>query len=578
MSPIFRWAGLGLWLCLLFTTLGVTANDFLTANLTVLAKIFDFSQSMAGATFMAFGNGAPDIFSTFTAINKGQGSLAISELIGAASFVTSVVLGMMILFAPPFKVPRRTFGRDFSFFVGAALFVLIIVADGKIEMWECITMVIYYLLYLLFLFIWGKVEENHGNKNRGLILPNTESTPFIMQGNYGTLLQSGSASGGGPSGERLEHLERRRLEGILGVEPDQRIQAEMALRRPALINAVQRQSKFIPASVASTSAAAILFPKLRNFWDQNHIGQCLSIAATPSTFFLITTTPLLRKSEVPHSESYAWNRWINALQCLTAPVFVAFVWFSDDSGLPFMAYVVCTIVSVVCLVTLFRYTTADKPPDSSWESPLSFAGFVVAMSWIYCVASEVVTFFAHVGIITKVSKAILGLTVFAIGNSIGDLFSNISLAQSQLPIMGVAACFGGPMLNLLLGISAGGLWKLLINGGMHASINIDITWTLVISAGTLLLTLGIFFCWVLWKRFELSKSIGVVLLSIWVVSTVMNCYFEWTGILGEFPAIQLMPNWANGALLLMGLLIVAINVWLIQTVTVFNWPVRSNSF
>lgn len=42
-------------------------------------------------TFLAFSNGSPDVFSTFSALKSNAGSLAIGELIGAASFIVSVV-------------------------------------------------------------------------------------------------------------------------------------------------------------------------------------------------------------------------------------------------------------------------------------------------------------------------------------------------------------------------------------------------------------------------------------------------------------------------------------------------------
>ncbi|KAF9984551.1 hypothetical protein BGZ65_000159 [Modicella reniformis] len=37
---------------------------------------------LTGVTFLAFGNGSPDVFSTFSAIGAGSGSLAIGELVG----------------------------------------------------------------------------------------------------------------------------------------------------------------------------------------------------------------------------------------------------------------------------------------------------------------------------------------------------------------------------------------------------------------------------------------------------------------------------------------------------------------
>lgn len=46
-----------------------------------------------GVTFLALGNGSPDLFSTFSAMHSNLGSLALGELIGAASFIVSVVAG-----------------------------------------------------------------------------------------------------------------------------------------------------------------------------------------------------------------------------------------------------------------------------------------------------------------------------------------------------------------------------------------------------------------------------------------------------------------------------------------------------
>ena len=49
------------------------------------------------------------------------------------------------------------------------------------------------------------------------------------------------------------------------------------------------------------------------------------------------------------------------------------------------------------------------------------------------------------------SKSILGLTVLAWGNSIGDFVADTALARAGNPKMGAAGCFGGPLFNLLIG-------------------------------------------------------------------------------------------------------------------------------
>lgn len=49
--------------------------------------------------------------------------------------------------------------------------------------------------------------------------------------------------------------------------------------------------------------------------------------------------------------------------------------------------------------------------------------------------------------------AILGLTVLAIGNSVGDWVADTAVARAGEPGMGVASCFGSPLLNDVLGLS-----------------------------------------------------------------------------------------------------------------------------
>src|SRR5437762_1443906 len=98
-------------------------------------------------TFLAFGNGSPDLFSTFSAISHESGSLAIGELIGAASFITSVVAGSVAVVSP-FRITKAPFLRDVTFFLLAICVVLAIIWDGKINLWESIILVLFYLIYV----------------------------------------------------------------------------------------------------------------------------------------------------------------------------------------------------------------------------------------------------------------------------------------------------------------------------------------------------------------------------------------------------------------------------------------------
>ncbi|KAK7752452.1 hypothetical protein SLS62_005605 [Diatrype stigma] len=142
-----------LWLGLLFTTIGIAASDFFSINLSTIATILGLSESLAGVTFLAFGNGSPDVFSTFAAMGSNSGSMAVGELIGAAGFITSVVAGSMAL-VREFKVSRKTFVRDICFFIAAVAFAVAFLADGNIHLWECFAMIGFYVFYVIVVVGW----------------------------------------------------------------------------------------------------------------------------------------------------------------------------------------------------------------------------------------------------------------------------------------------------------------------------------------------------------------------------------------------------------------------------------------
>lgn len=142
-----------LWLGLLFTTIGIAASDFFSVNLGTISTFLGLSESLAGVTFLALGNGSPDVFSTFAAMGSNSGSMAVGELIGAASFITTVVAGSMAL-VREFRVARKTFVRDICFFIVAVCFAIGFLLDGHLDLIECCVMISFYLFYVIVVVGW----------------------------------------------------------------------------------------------------------------------------------------------------------------------------------------------------------------------------------------------------------------------------------------------------------------------------------------------------------------------------------------------------------------------------------------
>ncbi|KAH0536262.1 hypothetical protein FGG08_006841 [Glutinoglossum americanum] len=221
-----------------------------------------------------------------------------------------------------------------------------------------------------------------------------------------------------------------------------------------------------------------------------------SQAPVPDCDTSIPTTPARASNE--------WNRWLVAVQILTGPLFVVLVVWANTTEDPtnlrtlLSPILYALLAGFIVLALLILVTTADRTPR--WHFMLCFVGFAVSIAWISTIANEVVGVLKAFGVILGISDAILGLTVFAVGNSLGDLVADVTVARLGLPVMALSACFGGPMLNILLGIGISGLYIMIRNGKdrheKHPNKNIrykpyeiEVSSTLMISAATLLVTL-----------------------------------------------------------------------------------------
>lgn len=238
----------------------------------------------------------------------------------------------------------------------------------------------------------------------------------------------------------------------------------------------------------------------------------------------------------PHSSD--WNRWLTITQLFLAPFFMVIVIYTqyldppDTFGPLVKPICIALLVSLLLLIPLLLTTTPTHRPKV-YETILSLAGFVVAIGWISTIASQVVAVLKALAVILNMSHAVMGLTIFAVGNSLGDLVADITVAKLGYPVMALSACFGGPMLNILLGIGLSGSW-ILIRGAQHRhrkhpgkeikyrSYDIEVGDTLMISGVTLVFTLFVLAVVVPWNNWRMDKRIGWGLIALWTISTLAN--------------------------------------------------------
>ena len=271
-------------------------------------------------------------------------------------------------------------------------------------------------------------------------------------------------------------------------------------------------------------------------------------ASNPPQVFITTDENIIGSPEAlpevrqTSTEPKQWNRWLVIIQTFTAPFFIVLVVWANvepDSPRALLRQTMYSLLaSLVMLAFILITTTPNHPPR--WRQLLCFLGFAVAIAWISTIANEVVGVLRTLGVILNMSDAILGLTIFAVGNSLGDLVADITVARLGFPVMALSACFGGPMLNILLGIGLSGTYMILTKGEhrhekhpnepVHFKpYHIAVSTTLVISGASLLITLAGLLIAVPVRKWRMDKWIGWGLVATWSVSTAANVLVEVLG-------------------------------------------------
>lgn len=193
--------------------------------------------------------------------------------------------------------------------------------------------------------------------------------------------------------------------------------------------------------------------------------------------------------------------------------------------LPFI-FICSSMISIIFLPSRCPQFEDQMSIFKAWNYVGSVLGFILSVHWITVFATEVIAVLKQFALILDLSDEILGVTVFAMGNSIGDLISNLTIALMGMPLMAFAACFGGPLLSLC---SMGASSLILMSRNDIESIAIINSMTLrlnIIVIFSVLVLMSVYFS--LRSHYVADRQLGVCLILIWVITVVSSAYLELT--------------------------------------------------
>uniref|UniRef100_A0AAY3ZY19 Sodium/calcium exchanger membrane region domain-containing protein n=1 Tax=Denticeps clupeoides TaxID=299321 RepID=A0AAY3ZY19_9TELE len=395
----------------MFIALAIVCDEFFVPALTVITEKLQISDDVAGATFMAAGGSAPELFTSVIGVFVSHSNVGIGTIVGSAVFNILFVIGMCALFSR--EILNLTWWplfRDVSFYILGLIMLIVFFLDNLISYVESICLLSCYACYVTFMKFNAGVEElikNMMNRNQ---VDEIEVAPKEIQG-------------GGDDENKLSAKPRLQRGGSSA----------------SLHNTLMRNSIFQlmihtldPLSEGKFKEKASFLHKIAKKKCQDEANGVDKNLPNSSNVEVEVTPPMNgsvggeaneQEEDEDQPLSLAWP---------------------DTTRNRLMYLFIFPIVFPLWL------TLPDVRKDTSRKFfPFTFIG---SICWI-AFFSYLMVWWAHqVGETIGITEEIMGLTILAAGTSIPDLITSVIVARKGLGDMAVSSSVGSNIFDITVGL------------------------------------------------------------------------------------------------------------------------------
>ena len=384
--------------CLLFF-ISEPGSKEVSYPLEKIVSYFNINQNIAGLTFLAIGNGAPDIISSLVACADIDGlNLTMGALFGAGCFTTCIVLGTVIIVAESIKVNKEMFLRDIIIYLLGALWISYIFKKGEIKLFDAIVFV-------------------------GLYCANVVVAMFQLKN------------------KQIE--EKRNSDSLLYEQGQEKLS----------INSVDSNIQTTCIEMTRKEVKSCFsFLKEEYFQSKEDSFSAMTLPQKIFYIFYIFPLSLLKRLTIPEIRDTHFNRVILVLSPFCSFLFVILV--LQKTYLLYQATIMLPILFLLVIIS-FLFCKFGSHKGGKLSLILCPVSFCLSLMWVWFTATNLVDILKMIGIVLNIPESFVGMTLLAFGNSICDLSLNAKLAKTGFAEMAASGSIAGPMFNLLMGLGLG---------------------------------------------------------------------------------------------------------------------------
>ncbi|XP_039479069.1 sodium/potassium/calcium exchanger Nckx30C isoform X2 [Drosophila santomea] len=532
----------------MFVALAIVCDEFFVPSLDVIIEKLGITDDVAGATFMAAGGSAPELFTSVIGVFVSFDDVGIGTIVGSAVFNILFVIGMCALFSKTvLSLTWWPLFRDCSFYSISLLVLIYFFRDNRIFWWEALILFTIYIGYVAFMKWNVQVEtcvkkmitKNKVTRVRSTdqLMPagnaaNSSETSMATQpggsvtsraasetrsgppGSSNAGATGNSSGGGGTSGSTQTGAKFRH--GLLqlmihtidplhdGKVDEKATQLHAIASLKVLLDATKPQR-----GGATTSAA-------------NHVKINLketTLADRPNGNIDTTLdSPSLsgrRPSWIEQRVKIQTRKFsIKAPEIEDEPEPLSMAW--PDTARKRLTYVLVAPLLVPMWLTL----PDTRTPRGKRFFPVTFIGSIV---WIAAFSYLMVWWANVAGDTARIPPEVMGLTFLAAGTSIPDLITSVIVARKGFGDMAVSSSVGSNIFDVTVGLPIPWLLYGIIYGAPVEVNSVGMVCSITILFMMLVFVVMSIACF----RWRMNKGLGFTMFLLYFAFVAVSLMFEY---------------------------------------------------